>query len=168
MSEVRIVDAMATGRDAEAAAIVFEYLAMTWEEVGRPRPRDVDDLPEALAVECRTLPAYYTAPGAILLAVEGVAGDEHLAGCVGLAPLDGATFEVKRLYVRPQHRRRGLATTLMRTAHTHARERGFTRTVLTVMPTRGGAIACYEALGYGPVAPAYQQPYDVLWFGYEL
>src|SRR5262245_35923307 len=76
MSEVRIVDAMATGRDAEAAAMVFEYVAMTWEEAGHPRPGDVDDLPGTLAAECRALPTYYAAPGAILLAVGGVAGDE--------------------------------------------------------------------------------------------
>ena len=40
MSEVRIVDAMATGRDADAAAIVFEYVALTQGEVGRPVPGD--------------------------------------------------------------------------------------------------------------------------------
>ena len=168
MSELRIVDAMAEGRATDAAAIVFEYVAMTWEEAGLPRPVDVDDLPGTLAVECRTLPTYYAAPGAILLALGGFGADEQLAGCVGLAPLDGATIELKRLYVRAPHRRRGFASTLMRTAHAHAREHGFTRTVLTVMPTRGGAIAFYEGLGYVPIAPAYEQPYDVRWFGYEL
>jgi ribosomal protein S18 acetylase RimI-like enzyme len=168
MSEPHIVDAMATGRDAEAAAIVFEYVAMTQGEVGRPVPGGVDELPDGLAAECRALPTYYAPPGAILLAVGGVATDEAAWGCVGLVPLDATTVEVKRLYVRAAHRRRGLAGALMRGAHRHARQHGFTRAVLSVMPTRGGAIACYTSLGYQPVAPAYEQPYGLSWFGYEL
>lgn len=168
MSEVRIVDAMAAGRDADAAAIVFEYVAMTRGEVGRPVPRDVDELPDGLAAECRALPSYYAPPGAILLAVGRVATDEAVWGCVGLVPFDATTVKVQRLYVRPAQRRRGLAGALMRAAHDHARPHGFSRVVLGVMPTRGGAIACYTSLGYVPIAPPHPDPYNLLWFGYEL
>jgi ribosomal protein S18 acetylase RimI-like enzyme len=88
--------------------------------------------------------------GALLLAYH----DTEPIGCVGLIPTPPpGTIEVKRLYVRPAHRRAGAARLLMHHAHSHANRHGFTRLVLDVMPTRTHVIDFYRRLGYTETKP---------------
>jgi GNAT superfamily N-acetyltransferase len=162
MTAPRIVDATTSDRLDEAAAIVFEYLALTEGEVGRNVPRTPDELPPALRAAHSSLAAQYARPGALFLAVQSNA----TIGCVGVRPAptaDAQTVEVSRLYVRTPYRRRGVAAALMHAAHQHARTHGFTRSVLTVMPSRSGAIASYRHLGYTAVPAAYPIAYDMVW-----
>lgn len=138
------------GRLADAVALVFEYMAGTQEECGRLVPSCVDELPEVLRVECADLAATYRPPGALLLAYR----EDEPVGCVGVRPTDPAgTVEVKRLYVRPAHRRGGAARLLMDHAHRHAAAHGFTRLVLDVMPGRVHVTGFYRRLGYTDSAP---------------
>ena len=81
---------------------------------------------------------------------------------------DERTAEVSRLYVRTPYRRRGVGAALMRTVHQHARTHAFTRAVLTVMPSRTGAIASYQRLGYTVVPAAYPIAYDMVWLATSL
>jgi GNAT superfamily N-acetyltransferase len=167
MTAPRIVDATTTDRLDEAAAIVFEYLALTEAEVGRTMPRTPDELPPALRAVCSSLATHYARPGALFLAVQ----DNAAIGCVGVTPAptaDGQTVEVSRLYVRTPYRRRGVAAGLMHAVHEHARAHGFTRSVLTVMPDRVGAIASYRHLGYTAVPAAYPIAYDMVWLAKNL
>jgi ribosomal protein S18 acetylase RimI-like enzyme len=141
------------GTDAElpdAQTLVFEYLASTQREAGRAVPASVDELPEILRAECVDLASAYRAPGALLLVYD----DHHPIGCVGLKPtaLVG-TIEVKRLYVRPAHRRCGVGRLLMDQAHHHAASHGFTCLVLDVIPTRTQVIDFYRRLGYIDAQP---------------
>ena len=81
---------------------------------------------------------------------------------MGLAPgpLPGAV-EVKRLYVRPAHRRDGIGRLLMSRAHRHAGQQRFSRLMLDVLPTSGHVIGFYRRLGYaecGPFATAAPSP----------
>lgn len=127
-SPVRVVDAIAAGRIADAKALVFEYMAATQAETGRLVPADIDELPAVLRDECDNLVSAYQAPGVLWLAYRG----EHPIGCVGLKPLaQPGDVEVKRLYVRPVHRG-GIARILMSHAHRHAFRHGFTRLVREV------------------------------------
>jgi GNAT superfamily N-acetyltransferase len=167
MSAPHIVDATTTDRLDEAAAIVFEYLASTEAEVGRTVPRTPDELPPALRAVCSSLAAHYAPPGAFFLAVQG----NVAIGCVGVRPAptaDAQTVEVSRLYVRRPYRRRGVAAALMHAVHEHARAHGFTRSVLTVLPNRTGAIASYLHLGYTAVPAAYPIAYDMVWLATSL
>jgi GNAT superfamily N-acetyltransferase len=92
----------------------------------------------------------YQPPGVLLLAYH----DQEPIGCVGLKPMPPAgTIEVKRLYVRPAHRRGGAARLLMHHAHRHAADHGFTRLVLDVMPARTHVIDFYRRLGYTDIEP---------------
>jgi putative acetyltransferase len=113
-------------------------------------PAGIGELPAVLQRECRDLPAVYRPPGALLMA--GHNGQP--AGCVGLAPRPaGRTAEIKRLYVRPAHRRQGIASTLMSHAHHHAAQHGMTRLVLDVLPARTMVISFYRHLGYTEIEP---------------
>jgi ribosomal protein S18 acetylase RimI-like enzyme len=148
----RVVSAFPAGREGDATALVFEYMAATVaEETGRPPPAVAGELPAALQRECRNLQAVYQPPGALLVAYR----NEQAAGCAGLAPgSPEGTAEIKRLYVRPAHRGKGIARALMSHAHHHAAQHGISRLILDVLPARTNVITFYRRLGY-----TYTEPY---------
>lgn len=144
------VRAATTADLPDAQTLVFEYMASTQREAGRAVPTSIDELPGILRTECTDLATAYQPPGALLLAYY----HQEPIGCVCLKPAPPADIiEVKRLYVRPAHRRRGAANMLMHHAHCHATDNGFARLVLDVMPTRTHVIDFYRRLGYTDAHP---------------
>jgi GNAT superfamily N-acetyltransferase len=91
--------------------------------------------------ELAALPAGYSV--LILAEVDGIA-----QGCVALRRLDARTAEVKRLYVRPDHRGEGIGRALIEAAIEAARRQGHRRLVLDSLPTMQAAIALYRLLGF--------------------
>lgn len=151
VTAVTVLSAFRAGRESDAAALVFEYMAATQAENGRPVPAAVSDLPAPLLRECGDLPAVYRPPGALLLADQGGSP----AGCVGLAPgPDGHAAEIRRLYVRPARRGTGIARTLMLHAHDHAARKGIARLTLDVLPARTAVIGFCRRLGYAVTVPS--------------
>jgi ribosomal protein S18 acetylase RimI-like enzyme len=145
-----VVSAVLAGPGDDATALVFEYMAATQAETGQLVPAGIAELPAVLRRECSDLPAAYCPPGALLIAYAG----GQPAGCVGVAARPGGrTAEVKRLYVRPAYRRRGLARTLMRHAHHHAAQHGISQLVLDVLPDRIAVAGFYQRLGYTQTWP---------------
>lgn len=154
-----ILDAIASGRRPDAAALVFEYMAVTMAETGRPVPSGIGRLPSVLRTECEDLETAYQMPGTLILAYR----DEHPIGCVGLKPLpEPGTIEVKRLYVRPAHRG-GIGRLLMGHAHRHAYQHGFTHLALDVIPERRTVIDFYRRLGYTDAAPYTAEPFPMIY-----
>jgi GNAT superfamily N-acetyltransferase len=150
MTAATVISAFPAGRGGEAVALVFEYMAATQAETGRPVPSDIAELPAVLRRECRSLHDVYRPPGVFLIADL----DGQPAGCAGLAVLPGGrTAEVRRLYVRPAHRGHGIARTLMSHAHRHAARHGITRLILDVLPARTAVISFYRRLGYTETEP---------------
>ncbi len=102
--------------------------------------------------ELAQLPGHYAPPRGALLLAPG-------QGCVALRPLEGATAEMKRLYLRLAFRGQGLGRALAQAAIDEARALGYSRLVLdTVKGTMDRAIAMYRALGFREIAPYYQNP----------
>jgi GNAT superfamily N-acetyltransferase len=150
LTAVTVTSAWPASRDGDAAALVFEYMAATQAENGRPVPAGIAELPAVLRRECSSLQAVYRPPGVFLIADR--AG--QAAGCAGLSALPGGrTAEVRRLYVRPAHRGNGIARTLMTHAHDHAARHGMTRLILDVLPARTTVISFYRRLGYTETGP---------------
>ena len=106
--------------------------------------------------ELAELPGDYSPPeGRLLLA--DFRGET--AGCVALHPWKAGVCEMKRLYLRPQFRGKGLGRILAETVIAEARKIGYQRMRLdTVEPVMADAVAMYRKLGFRPIAPYRANP----------
>ena len=106
--------------------------------------------------ELAALPGDYAPPDGRLLLAEY---DGKLAGCVALHKLASGISEMKRLYVRPQFRGKGLGRILAGRVISEARAQGYTRMRLdTVEPVMRDAVAMYRKLGFREIAPYCSNP----------
>gem|GEM_PF-533384 len=97
--------------------------------------------------ETRVDPAEFAAPdGTFLVALVG----GETIGCAGLRRHGDGAVEVKRMFVRVEHRRRGHARRMLAALEEWARDRGATRVVLETGVAQPEAIALYESAGYLP------------------
>jgi GNAT superfamily N-acetyltransferase len=101
--------------------------------------------------ELAGLPGDYAPPGGRLLlaTLEG-----EPAGCVALHKLDHDICEMKRLYLRPKFRGKGLGGILVQAIFAEARQIGYLRMRLdTVEPVMKDAVAMYRKLGFREIEP---------------
>jgi putative acetyltransferase len=100
--------------------------------------------------ELAGLPGKYAAPsGCLLLARD----DGRVIGCAGFRKVDDQTCEMKRVYVRSAVRGQSVGRRLVEQVMREAREAGYTRMCLDVLPEFVAAQKLYESLGFKP-APA--------------
>ena len=110
---------------------------------------------QEIDAELDDLPGDYAPPrGALFVAVEG---PRYLA-MIALRPLDGTTAEMKRLYVRPDARGRGLARQLIARLCDEASRLSYTEIRLDTLPKMGEAQAIYETYGFVDIEPYYETP----------
>jgi GNAT superfamily N-acetyltransferase len=118
--------------------------------------------------ETRTPPAGADAmapPGGAFL-VAYVEGDP--VGCAGLMRLDERTGEIKRMYVAPAARRRGLARELLAHIEQAALAAGYSRVRLDTSAGQPEARTLYEAAGYRHIEAYNDNQYAAYWFEKEL
>jgi putative acetyltransferase len=100
--------------------------------------------------EFASLPGKYAAPeGRLLLAWK----DGNVVGCAALRKVDGSICEMKRVYIRPAARGEGLGRRLIESILAEAREAGYSRICLDVLPEFVAAQGIYESLGFRPAPP---------------
>jgi GNAT superfamily N-acetyltransferase len=95
-------------------------------------------------------PADFQSPQGLFLVAEVDGGVP--AGCGAWRVHRPGVVEVKRVYVDPAYRRRGLAQLLMRALESSAAQAGHRSVVLNTGDRQPEALALYADLGYGPVS----------------
>ena len=106
--------------------------------------------------ELAGLPGDYSPPDGRLLLAEY---EGQLAGCIALHRLEPKVCEMKRLYLRPSFRGKGLGRWLAVTVISEARRIGYTRMRLdTVEPIMRDAVAMYRRLGFKEIIPYRPNP----------
>lgn len=108
--------------------------------------------------ELAGLPGKYQPPaGEIYIARDQGA----VAGIIAVRPVgdpDEKMCEMKRLYVRPAWRGRGLGRQLAELVIGFAGKAGYRRMVLDTLPQLETAKSMYARMGFGEIAPYYHNP----------
>lgn len=138
---------LATASDDIAAvrALIVEYQASL----------GVDLEFQHFSDELAHLGTVYGPPGGLLLLAR-VAGTP--VGCIGVRHLDDDVCEMKRLYVAPAGRGRGLGRLLVERAMAAARASGYAVMRLDTLPMMRAAQELYESLGFRDVPPYCDNP----------
>jgi len=105
--------------------------------------------------EINNLPGDYSEPsGAVLLAKL----DEEYTGCVALRKIDDISCEMKRLYVKPHCRGKGIGKGLSIKIISIAKEIGYSFMRLDSVSEMRDAISLYRALGFYEIEPYRHNP----------
>ncbi|MGY1735205.1 GNAT family N-acetyltransferase [Geodermatophilus sp. SYSU D00684] len=129
----------------ELAGMLAAYHLATEAEKGAA-VASVDELPPRYRDEVAD-PVRALASATVLTAAVGGAG----CGCVVVSPVAEGTSEVRRLWVGPAARGRGVGRALVDAAVAAAGARGVGVVRLSVWRWRTAAIAVYERAGFVPV-----------------
>jgi len=153
------------GPDGVAGALRFELCdpeeqpaaellaAMRTELIGAYDNASRLDNPPLLPTELRPPDgAYYV----------GYQGTDAMAGG-GLRRLGDGMAEIKRMYVRPESRSRGVAAQLLRTLEEAARALGYVSVRLDTGPKQVTAQRLYRGAGYVEIAPYNDNPFACFW-----
>src|SRR5690606_10510485 len=134
--------------DLAAAVALFRAYASSLE---------IDLSYQNFEAEMRAMPGKYAPPaGELLLARRS---DGAPVGCVALRPIEpDGCCEMKRLYVAPEGRGRGLGERLVAAILRTAERIGYREMRLDTLPSMTGAIALYRRFGFEPIAPYYDTP----------
>lgn len=82
------------------------------------------------------------------------------AGCIGLKKIDEDNCEMKRLYVRPQFRKKHIADALVSQIITDAKEIGYTHMLLDTLPFLQSAVRLYKKYGFYEIPRYNDSPMD--------
>jgi GNAT superfamily N-acetyltransferase len=117
-------------------------------------PVDLPGMPSAT-------PADFAPPRGTFLVGFDAGGAPVCAG--GVKGLDAQAAEIKRMYVVPTARRRGLARVLLAALEDAARDLGYRVARLDTGPLQGSARRIYESTGYRPIGNFNANPVAAYW-----
>lgn len=119
---------------------------------------------QAIEKEVAQLQKLYSPPDSRLFLL--IVGSEA-AGCVIVKRLSSEDFELKRMYIDPQHRGKGYSQAMLDMAIGTARNMGAKRLLLDTDSTMTNAMHLYEKNGFRQIPAYYKSPLPNASF-YEL
>ena len=144
-TEIRIIRAQSPDEIDEVRRLFREY----------ERFLDVDLCFQSFEEELAGLPGKYGPPdGVLLMAMDG----RQSAGCVALRKVEDRVCEMKRLYLRPQYRARGVGRLLAERILSEATALGYSVMRLDTLDKLKAAMGLYEAMGFRRREPYYGNP----------
>lgn len=124
-----------------AASLLFGYQRETAVELGSPRPNRPEDVWPPVRQECID-------PASVLATYFIAYHSADPVGGVAVVAHDSLSAMLKRWYVIPSWRRRGVGRSMLECVTAVAVERGVSRLVVDVLPSRRGAIAAWRRMGF--------------------
>jgi N-acetylglutamate synthase-like GNAT family acetyltransferase len=148
MTKVQIIQAKIDEHIRDIRELFEEYLSWTNSMVSREfnisfninaiLERDLARLQQfALPAGCLLLGQYET----------------KIAGCVCLRKMGEDVGEIKRMYVRPEYRRKGIGSCLLAAVINEASQIGYSRLRLDSAPFAKEALTLYRAAGFQNIEP---------------
>lgn len=86
--------------------------------------------------------------------------ENKVAGCIALRPLNDTQCEMKRLYVRPEYRNKGIAKILVKKIISDAKGIGYISMLLDTLPFLQTAIKMYRKMGFYEIECYNDSPID--------
>jgi ribosomal protein S18 acetylase RimI-like enzyme len=112
---------------------------------------------QGFEAELAGLPGRYASPsGCLSLAM----AEDAPAGCEAMRDLGDGTCELKRLFVVPPYRGRGVGRLLVEEGIRRGERAGYRRMALDTLPEMAGALALYRGLGFTETAPYWDCPVE--------
>jgi GNAT superfamily N-acetyltransferase len=147
-----VIEIRTVPSDAEPALSLVEAMVREVSELyGRI---DVPGAPSAT-------PADFGPPGGAFVVLFDADGTAVAGG--GVKRLDDRACEIKRMYVIPEARGRGLASELLKALEDAARGLGYAIVRLDTGPQQPAAQAMYERAGYAPIGNFNANPFASFW-----
>ena len=155
---LKIIHAQTPEHVQQFQELVAEYKAWDIQMSGK-MGHDVDTLLDFYYKNSlRELVAELSPPnGRLLLA----SFDRQLVGCAGLRRLSPEIGEIKRVYVRPAFRGKGLGKALIEAVIAAARLIGYRKLRLETASFMEGAQALYRSLGFDLIEPYREVPREL-------
>ncbi len=106
--------------------------------------------PRRLEKELGDLPGAYAPPEGLLLLATW---SGETVACGGIRVIEEGVCELKRLYLRPAYRGKGIGRALAASLMEGARSLGYRKMLLVTMPFMAEAISLYRSLRFSECAP---------------
>ncbi len=86
--------------------------------------------------------------------------ENQVAGCIALRKLNETECEMKRLYVKPEFRNKGIAKMLVEKVVSDSKEIGYSSMLLDTLPFLQTAIKMYRKMGFYEIGCYNDSPLD--------
>ena len=108
--------------------------------------------PAGTYADLNDIEAHYWRTGGWFLVVTDAGGG--IVGTIALHRREGGTAELRKMYLAPTARGRGVGKSMLEQALTEARRRGYQRVILETAAVLREAVALYRHYGFQPIATA--------------
>ena len=140
--------------DLEQIKLMFrQYFAWITEDNG------INLSYQGVESELDNLPGVFSPPEGCLLIAEI---DNNPVGCVALRSFEPGICEMKRLFVKPEGRGKGVGKALAKKFITEARKKGYQKMLLDTGDFMVEAQSLYSSLGFRTTDQYYDVPADIL------